>query len=72
VVKKTVLPRSRMPHTRSQIARRDYGSNPVVSSSRHHLWIIDQRKSNKQPLLLASGEIHKPGIPLMGETELLK
>src|SRR5271170_6497605 len=30
---------------------------------KHHLRIIDQRKGDKQSLLLASGEVHKPGAP---------
>src|SRR5580704_16946415 len=39
---------------------------------KHHLWIVDQRKGNKQALLLASGEIHEPGVPLIGEAELFE
>ena len=35
VVRNTVLPRSRMPRTSVQIARRACGSSPVVSSSRN-------------------------------------
>jgi len=32
--------------------------------------IVNQRKRNKQPLLLASGKIHKPCVPLIGEAKL--
>src|ERR1700688_673667 len=39
---------------------------------KHHLWIVNQRKRNEQPLLLASGEVHKPGVPLLAEAELLE
>src|SRR5260370_12858361 len=37
---------------------------------KHHFRIVDQRKRDKQPLLLASGEVHKPGVPLVREAEL--
>src|SRR5664279_1561387 len=39
---------------------------------KHHLGIVDQRKGNKQPLLLTSREIHEPGATLVGEAEQLK
>src|SRR5258708_33376069 len=39
---------------------------------KHQLWVVDQRKGNKQPLLLASGEAHKPGVPFIREAKLLK
>ncbi len=37
-----------------------------------HLRIVDQRKSNKQPLLLASREVHKPGVSLVDEAQLFE
>ena len=37
-----------------------------------NLGIVDQCKSNKQPLFLASGEIHEPGAALVGEAELFE
>src|SRR5579872_2167096 len=39
---------------------------------KHHLRIVNQRKGNKQPLLLASGEVHEPSAPLIGEAELFQ
>src|SRR5256886_11744383 len=39
---------------------------------KHHLRIVDQCKGDKQTLLLASGEVHEPGTPLIGETELFE
>src|SRR5215469_379203 len=37
---------------------------------KHNLRIVDKRKSNKQPLLLSSGQIHKPCVPFIAEAEL--
>jgi hypothetical protein len=62
-----------MPRTRSQIARRDCGSRPVVKFvEKHHFRIVDQGKSNEQSLFLASGEIHEPGAALIGQAELFE
>src|SRR6202022_1764416 len=39
---------------------------------KNHFGIVDQRQGNEQPLLLASGEIHEPGVAFFGEAELRK
>src|ERR1700674_4765978 len=39
---------------------------------KHHLRIVNQCKGNKEPLLLASREVHEPGAPLIGEAELFE
>src|SRR3954466_13013664 len=39
---------------------------------KHHLRIVYQRESNKQPLFLASTESHEPGAPLVVEAELFE
>ena len=67
------MPRSRMPRTRSQMARRACGSSPVVNSSRNTSFrIVDQRKRNEQSLLLAAREGHEPGIPLIDKAKLFE
>src|ERR1700733_89028 len=39
---------------------------------KNNFGIVDQRKRNEQPLLLASGEIHEPGVSLIREAKLLE
>src|SRR5947209_5211888 len=39
---------------------------------KHHFWIVDQSKGDKEPLLLAPGEVHEHGAPLIGEPELFE
>src|SRR5580704_14069454 len=39
---------------------------------KHHFRIVDQRESNKQSLLLASGEIHEAGTAFVGEAKLFQ
>src|ERR1017187_1429189 len=39
---------------------------------KHHLGIVDQRKGNKQPLLLAPRKIHEPGATLIREAKEIK
>ena len=39
---------------------------------KHELGIVDQRQRNEQPLLLAARERHEPGVPLLGQPELLE
>src|SRR5580692_3224777 len=34
-----------------------------------HFRVVDQRQGNKEALLLASGEVHEPGVALIGEAE---
>src|SRR6516162_3281648 len=37
---------------------------------KHNLRIVDKRKSDEQSLLLSSGQVHKPCVPFITETEL--
>ena len=73
VVMNTVLPRARMPRTRSQMARRACGSRPVVSSSRNTTCgIVDERQGDEEPLLLAARQGHEPRVALVGQAQLLE
>ena len=73
VVRKTVLPRSRMPRTRSQIARRACGSSPVVSSSRKTTsGSLTSASAMNKPLLLSARERHEPGVALVRQAELVE
>src|SRR4030095_6771251 len=39
---------------------------------KHHLRIVDSRQRTKQPLLLASGEVHEPGVPFIVKAKLFE
>ena len=39
---------------------------------KHHLGIVDERERDEQPLLLSARQRHEPGVPLVGEAELLE
>ncbi len=68
-----VLPCSRMPRTKSQMARRAWGVQPGGELvEEYDIRIVDQRQGDEQPLLLAARECHEPGVPFVGEAELLQ
>src|SRR6516164_10933029 len=37
---------------------------------KHNLGIVNKGKSNEQPLLLSSGQVHEPCVPFIAEAEL--
>ncbi len=39
---------------------------------KYHFGIVDQRQCDEQPLLLAAGKRHEPGVPFAGETQLFE
>src|SRR5450755_3433506 len=39
---------------------------------KHNFWVINQRKSNKQPLFLAARQIHEPSVPLVHKAKLFE